>query len=253
MTKRSNLVLALSAAILIGLLLLLYLFVVRPRLAPFEVPEVATPPVAEEPALPLQKNAVLNLYFDSPLELRGISRIELTLLAAKMTMTDGLNFPIFEGAERIMSQKGVVQKVFSEKIFHGKPASLLLTLSPTAQVVYDDGRSEIVFLPNQELSARLTEEISLNQTLNVMLSLPPLTTFGEKNGVTTLKLPGNVAAEQHVMTSIFYNPRSHGKIYAIPNAHLADAIKADIGLDITPRPDRTGSSSFASPTEAPVQ
>lgn len=251
--KRSNLILIISSVLLVALLVSLYFFVIRPRLAPLEVVEPPAPPATEEPTLPSEQNSAINLYFSTPFDLRGVTRVELTLLGAEMTRKDGLTFKVFEGTERIMSQKGIVQKVFSERIFHGDAASLALSFGPTAQVVHEDGRSETVFLPSRQLVITLDEEVRLSQTLNVMTALPRSTSFGKRDAVTTLKLPPRTEAETHVMTSLFYRPRTNGEIYTLQGATLADAILADIGLDIRPREDLTGSPGFANPTEGPAQ
>lgn len=252
--KRSDKLLIVAVFLLLALVGGLYFFVIRPRLAPLELPEPITPPPAEEPALPLEKNAALNFYFNSPLELRGISRVELTLLHLEMFMENGLSYDVYEGSERIMSQKGILQKVVSEKLFHGDLDYLAVNLSPTAQIIHENGRSEVVFLPNRQLIVPIEEGIALNETLNVMITFPPSTAFGEKNGITTLRLPKNITGEQHVMTSIFHNPRSNGEIYAIEKGTIVDAIKADIGLDVSPRTDLEGGTpGFAAPTQAPVQ
>lgn len=246
--KSRNSVLIVSLAIFLTLVGSLYWFIVRPRLAPLPVGPVET----ERPVAPLPdgKHAVLNLYFHSPLELIGISRMELTLVGITAYPKGGEPYSVFEGSRRVTLQHDVVQKIASEEVYHGELDRLVLTFGPTVRIMSADRSIQTAFLPNRSLSLAIGENLPLSRTMNVLLALPKNTSFGEEGGVITLQLPSSTESEHALLGGVFLNGRSVGEVYAIPDATIRDAILADIGLDIAPRDGARGSTGFGSPDES---
>lgn len=247
--KRISLILPIATTILLLLLGGLYLFVVRPRLAPFEVGPLTKEVQPKRTKPREERTAALNLYFHAPLALSGITRIELTLTGIEVGGDEGERYTVFEGSRRITIQEDIVQKIASERISPGRLDNLVLSFGPTARILSQDRSSQTVFLPRRKLSVDVRKDIPTSRTLDVLIALPKNAAFGEKNGLLALELPPSAESEQALLGGFHLDERSVGEFFTLPDATIRDAIYADIGLDITPREGARGSRGFGAADE----
>lgn len=230
---------------------LLWLFVVAPLRspeAPVTKPAPAPGPEGEEPARPM--HGALNLYLAAPERLpAGAARIELTLNEAELA--DGeTRAVIFQGAQRVMLQRGVVEKVLSERVPNGRWTRLRLTFSPAAEAAYLDGRTSGALLQRRQAELAFDAELPVSRTLALFAAVPlEPEAFLASEALTLNVSTAPREAERFVLGGFLLDPRGRGDIWTIGTPTLAAVVKEDIGLDITR--NGTGSSGFV-PADAPA-
>ena len=211
----------------------------------------ATPPVVK--AKPDDYNSAIDLYLAGPDDApAAISRVELTLIKAEVTRNDKKTFKVFEGATRIVVQKGVTEKALNELMPAGAYGTLALTFLPTGAIVAADGSSQSAFLPNRVLTIDLTQEIPISRTLALLARLDlAASRFGLQSGVPTYILPATLTDESYVLGGIFRNSARIGDLWQIANPNLAEVVHQDLNLDIRPKSGLTGTPSFGAATASP--
>ncbi len=247
--KRSTLAIISAAVILAAGGLLLYFLLIARR------PSVPPPTAPAAPAAPkLSDNfySAVNLYMAGPATVGGnTDRLELTMTKASVKRKDdGKEFEIYDGAVRVLVQKNLAQKVLNALLPAGHEDSLTLTFSPTGQLISKNGSTTLVYLPKKTLTIGLDADLPSSRSLVAIFDLGIDGRFGAQNGLPTYSFPDRVKASSSVLGGVYFNTRSVGKVFELPDATLIKAVKADLGIDITPVPGRNGSPGYAPPNSA---
>lgn len=228
--KRSTLSTLASVAILVAGGLAIWFLIVAPRLkiAPEPVP-TARPPKTEAP------HGALNLYLAAPASLSaGVARVELTLMKATLVDDLGVESPVFQGAQRVMLQSGVVEKVLSEKVQIGDWSRLKLEFSPAAELSMADGTVTAALVERRQAILSFQADLTASRTLALFAAVPLEPALNKAGKTWTAEiLPEPKPAERYVFGSYMLDQRGRGNIWTLSRLTLADIIKADLGLDIS--------------------
>ncbi len=245
--KKRTIVAAIAAAVAIIAAAAVYFFLLRPRpAAPLPPPQPPAPPAAEP-----VRNSVINLYLADPTTLTGTTeRVELTLLKAALTAPGLADVPVFDGATRVVLQRGAAERVLSAAAPPGDLKTLKLTFSPTAQVVSQGGVVTIMLVDPKETLVALDTPLPQGRTLAAMTRVPLTRAFGVKNGLPIFSLPNRIEARSVLLGGIYLTRRETGNLYPLTDATLADVVMADLGIDIVVKPRQPG-AGFVPPTSGP--
>lgn len=223
-----------------------YFFLLPPQPAP-----PAPAPAAVAPAAKPAWNSVINLYLADVTTLTGTTeRVELTLLKAALAAPGQADVPVFDGATRVVLQRGAAERVLSAAAPPGDLKTLKLTFSPTAQVVSQGGVVTIMLVDPKETAVALDTPLPQGRTLAAMTRVPLTRAFGVKNGLPIFSLPNRIEARSVLLGGIYLTRRETGNLYPLTGATLADVILADLGIDISVKPRQPG-AGFVPPTSAP--
>jgi hypothetical protein len=247
--KRSSIAIAAAALILVGGGIILYVLV-SGRLGRPSAPE--TPPTAgtEGEGAPADEvaRAALDVYFLGPdAGADRAQRVELTLLSATLKRKDGKEFPVYAGRTTVVVQQDAAEKLFAELIPAGDYGELVLTFQAAALIVAPDGSAAPAFLPQSEVTLRLTETLVPGRSMAVLARFGFTDAFGVQNSVPTFRLPAAVDAESVTFGGIFASKKSYGSILSPSAKTLAALIKADTGMNITPDDPQAGTHDYVPP------
>ena len=249
--KRSTASLVAAAAILIAGGVAIWLFIVAPRLKPPAVPAPAPVPAVEPPKA-VERHGALNLYLAAPETLpTGATRVELTLAKAAIVDEAGIESPVFEGAQRVVLQPGVAEKVLSELIPNGKMRRLKLEFSPAAELSMADGSTIAAVVERREAVLSFEAEVPVSHSLALFARLPLEPGLKKTGAAWAAEItPDPLAAEAYVFGSFLLDPRGMGDLWTVPRLTLSDVIKADLGLDI--KTTLPGSQGFNAAEQLPT-
>ena len=248
--KRSTLSLLLTAAILLVGGLSIWFLILAPRLRPAPAPT----PVAPTPVAPQveARHDALNLYLAAPGELPpDAARVELTLVKATLSGSGRADAVVFEGVRKVVLQPEVVEKALSELAPSGAWDHLTLEFSPAAEIAMKDGRLEGALLEQPRATLTFEADLPISRSLALFARLPlspTLRTAG--TGQTAGLLADPQKAESYVFGAYLLDERGRGDVWTVKSLTLADAVMADLGLDI--RPAMKGSQGFNPAQQAPT-
>ncbi len=252
--KRSTFSILLAAAILLIGGGALWLLLIAPRLGlpPFATPPVEkpTPPATEEtgPA----RNSAINVYLAPPPALPdGAVRAELTLIKATLTDANGKSAAVFEGAQRVMLQSGIVEKAISEKIPDGHWTRLILEFSPAAELAYANGDVKPAIMGKKRATLAFDAKVAVSRSLAVFAQVPVerAVTSAEKTIIASIDEAPRTA-ETYIFGAFLFDPRGRGDVFSISSPTLFAVIKEDLGFDLSVV--KPGSTGFQPATGQPA-
>lgn len=250
--KRSTLAISLSVLLLIAGALAIWFLIVAPRLKPG--PAVTPPPVTTPPPNAVrQMHGALNVYLAAPEQMpAGVTRAELTLVKATLIDdADGTESTAFTGAQRVTLQANIAEKALSELVGNGSWTRLKLEFSPAAEMSMDDGTTIATLVDRRETTLTFQADLPISRTLALLARVPLEPALKNVEGTWTANVsPGPQKAESYVFGSFLLDPRGKSDVWTLPQMTLAEAIKADLGLDITTV--LKGSQGFSPATDQPV-
>ena len=250
--KRSSISIIVAAAILLiggGVLYVLITGRLRLPVGPSAPPgqptqETGAPKVADE--IP---RAAFGLYFLGPdADVDRAQRVELTLLSATLKRKDGKEFPVYSGRLTVIVQRDAAEKLFAELVPAGEYGELKLTFQPSALIVAADGSAAPAFLPQDELTLKLTETLAQGRTMAALMRLGFADAFGIQNNVPTFRIPAESEAETTTFGGVFASKKGYGSILSPAAKTLSSLIKADTGMDISPKVPQGGSEGYTPPS-----
>ncbi len=237
--KRSTFSLILAAAILATGACALWFFLIAPRLGIAPLPWTRRPvagPTTETPVAPEKaRNSVLNLYLASSSNLPdGAMRAELTLTKAVLASADGKSDVVFAGAQRVMLQLGIVEKVLSEKILDARWTRLTLEFSPAAELAYANGNVKATLLEKKTatLTFDATVGVSRSLALYAVVPLERNVTTADKAVIARVDSTAR-PADVYVFGGFLLDPRGRGDLFTLNQPSLFNVIKEDLGFDLS--------------------
>ena len=255
--KRSTFSVLLAAAILAIGGCALWFFLLAPRLGVAPLPWTHRPvtgSATETPATAPEKvrNSALNLYLASPSSLPdGAVRVELTLTKATLASADGKSAIVFEGAERVMLQSGIVEKTLSEKIPDARWTRLSLEFSPAAELAYANRNVKAALLEKKTALFAFDAIVGVSHSLAIYAAVPLErdVTAADKAVIANIDAKP-IAADSYVFGGFLFDPRGRGDLFTLNQPSLFSVIKEDLGFDLSVV--KPGSKGFtpadASPT-----
>lgn len=248
--KRALISIVVTVIILIGGGLLIWRFIIAPRLA---IPVVSTSPTSSATGTKeAERHAALTLYLAAPSALpNGAVRAELSLTKATISGPDRQDVPVFDGRQSVMLQAGSVEEALSELVPEGHWNRLTLSFSPAAQLAYADGRLEATLLERRETVLSFDARLPQSGTLALFARVPIETDAPDVGGARTANLAADPqATEWFIFGGFMLDPRGRGDLWNVAEPSLSGVIKADLGFDITAK--TSGSSGFVPATDQPA-
>ncbi len=254
--KRSTFSIVLAAAILAIGAFALWFFLIAPRLGVAPLPWMRRPvtgSATETPATAEKaRNSVLNLYLASSPNLPdGAIRAELTLTKATLTSADGKSSVVFEGAQRVMMQSGIVEKVLSEKILDARWTRLTLEFSPAAELAYANGNVKAALLEKKTAVFTFDATVGVSRSL-ALYAIVPLernVTAADKAIIARVDAAAR-PADTYVFGGFLFDPRGRGDLFTLNQPSLFAVIKEDLGFDLSVV--KPGSKGFTPAAASPT-
>ncbi len=238
--KRSTFSFVLAAAILAIGACALWFFLIAPRLGVPPFPwtrQPVTGSATETPSTAAEKarNSVLNLYLASPPNLPdGAARAELTLTKATLTSMDGKNEVVFEGAQRVMLQSGIVEKVLSEKVTDAHWTRLTLEFSPAAELAYANTTVKAALLEKKTAMFTFDAVVGVSRSLALYAVVPfEREVFAADKAIIARIGATARPADVYVFGGFLLDPRGRGDVFTINQPSLFAVIKEDLGFDLS--------------------
>ena len=253
--RKRNILIILALLFAIGAFLIWRYFLKAYLPSPGSKIPTASTGIITKPAPNLVENfyAGVNMYLSGPdVPVTGMSRLELTLVKAEVVRNDAKTFTVFEGATKLIVEKGISQKALNVLMPAGPYGKLILTFLPTASLVAVDGKPQTAFLPNRTVTIDMKETVPESRTLTSLVHLDlDQSRFGIKSGVPTYQLPPTLEAEKYLLGGIFKNDNAIGSVWQLTKPTLATVVQRDLNLNIAPKQELPGTPGYTPPTAPP--